>query len=335
MMHKKLSSTLKTATHILIIQAENPDGDSLGASLGLESILENSNIKTTMYCAVNIPKYLRYFSGWDRVTDIWPNSFDAAIIVDTSSAALLEKTLTPSRKSKLESVPTFIFDHHETKSTLSENFISITDSKAVATCELVYDIAKSLDLTVNPDAATPLAAGILSDSLGLTTPNTTAESIRRLADMVELGASLNEIETRRHEYMKKSKEILGYKGRLLQRIEYHLDNQLALIHIPWEEIEEYSDQYNPSVLVLYEMRLVEDVKVAVALKTYPDGKITGKIQCNPDAPVAETVAGYFGGGGHLFAAGFKVYDEHIETVKQELLTATFKSLEKVKTDEAI
>ena len=60
------------------------------------------------------------------------------------------------------------------------------------------------------------------------------------------------------------------------------------------------------------MRLVEGVKVAVAIKTYPDGKLTGKIRCDSSAPIAEKIAGYFGGGGHFFAAGFRTYDMSYE-----------------------
>ncbi len=57
--------------------------------------------------------------------------------------------------------------------------------------------------------------------------------------------------------MKKSAEILAYKGRLIERIEIFLDGVSRSFHVPWEEIQEFSDQYNPSVLVLDEMRLVK------------------------------------------------------------------------------
>ncbi|HTJ73337.1 MAG TPA: hypothetical protein VL481_01970, partial [Verrucomicrobiae bacterium] len=124
-------------------------------------------------------------------------------------------------------------------------------------------------------------------------------------------------------FMKKSPEILAYKGELIGRIEYFLDGKLALIHIPWEDIQQYSDQYNPSVLVLDEMRLVEGVELGVAIKTYPDGKVTGKLRGN--LPIAEEVAGYFGGGGHKYAAGFRVYEEY-DKIVPELLTATEKAL---------
>ena len=123
--------------------------------------------------------------------------------------------------------------------------------------------------------------------------------------------------------MKKSADILAYKGRLLERIEYSLDGQLATVHIPWEEIAEFSDQYNPSVLVLDEMRLVIGVKIAIAFKTYPDGKLTGKIRSN--YPIAEQVAGFFGGGGHKYAAGFRVFESY-DKIMTELIGATDKAI---------
>ena len=67
------------------------------------------------------------------------------------------------------------------------------------------------------------------------------------------------------------------------------------------------------------MRLVEGVRIAVAVKTYPDGKVTGKIRCSSDSPIAERVAGYFGGGGHKLAAGFRTYDTTYEEVVRELV----------------
>jgi phosphoesterase RecJ-like protein len=122
--------------------------------------------------------------------------------------------------------------------------------------------------------------------------------------------------------MRKPADILAYKGDLIGRIEYHLDGRLATVHIPWEDIQTYSDRYNPSVLVLDEMRLVEGVEIAVAIKTYPDGKLTGKIRSNQ--PIADQVAGYFGGGGHSYSAGFKVNDT-LAAIMPELLTAVTKA----------
>jgi len=231
---------------------------------------------------------------------------------------------TPGITSFLESHPVVVLDHHKnTTDDLPFEHEFVNNDTAVSTSESIYEMAMEAGWSINPQAAENMLIATLADSLGLTTQNTTAKSYQVAADLVKLGANPAEIETRRREYMKKPAEILEYKGRLIERIQYSLDGQLATVHIPWEEIEQYSDKYNPSVLVIDEMRLVEGVQVAVAFKTYPDGKITGKLRCN--LPVAGAIAGYFGGGGHSYSAGFKLY-ESLETVMSELITATDKAL---------
>jgi phosphoesterase RecJ-like protein len=317
---------VKQASRILVIQAENPDADSLGSALALEEMLGDFGKKVALFCAVEVPKYLRYTHGWDRVTDIFPSQFDLWIIVDTSSRTLLDKTFgDPAVRARLEKTPGIIFDHHgevsEETSLPTElpQAVYINEPDSVATAELLTLWAEAAKLSINQVAAEHLVIAILGDSLGLMTEATTSRTVRTVADLMDRGAKLHEIDDRRREFGKKSPEILTYKGRLLQRVEYLLNDQLALVHIPWEEIEQYSDQYNPAILVTEEMRQVSGVKVIIALKTYPDGKITGKIRTNPGSPVGDKIAAHFGGGGHPYAAGFKVYDDNYDGIKHELI----------------
>jgi phosphoesterase RecJ-like protein len=320
----EIISRIQQSKRVIVIQAENPDGDSLGSSLALEEILSDIGKDVRLYCPVEMPKYLRYFTGWDRVTNDFDNSADLAIIVDTSADILLSKVLeTPGVRHYLESHPVIVIDHHTTQSTLSFEHIPLFEP-AISTSEVIYRLSTSAGWNINQQAAEHLLGAQLADSLGLSIQTVSPESYRIAAELTELGAHVATIEERRREFMKKSPEILRYKGELIGRIEYYLDGRLATVHIPWEDIQAYSDQYNPSVLVLDEMRLVENVEVAVAIKTYPDGKLTGKLRSN--LPVAETIAGYFGGGGHPYAAGFRVYDTH-EKVLGELVDAAMKVLD--------
>lgn len=322
-MYENAKQLIDSAQKIIVIQAENPDGDSVGSSVALEELLGDLGKDVVLYCPVEVPKYLRYIHGWDRVVSDFDTSAELAIIVDTAADVLMSKVLeTPGVRSFLESHPVLVIDHHTTASNLSFPHTMLS-TDAVATAEVLYELALTSHWKINQQAAENLMIAVMSDSLGLTTQNVSSHTYSVCAKLADLGASNATIEERRREFMKKSPEILAYKGKLIGRIEYLLDGKLALVHVPWEDIQKYSDQYNPSMLVLDEMRLVDGVEIGVAIKTYPDGRLTGKIRAN--IPIAETVAGYFGGGGHAYAAGFRVY-ENYDKIVSELINATDKAL---------
>ena len=314
---------IEKASKITIIQAENPDGDSLGSALALEEILGEVGKEVQLFCPVDIPKYLRYFSGWDRISDnLWPS--DLFVIVDTASQILLSKIWeNPLYRNLLEKTPILVIDHHTDATPDLEFSHEIILKEASSCAEVIFDFAKNSGFEINQQAAEHLMGAILSDTLGFSTQNVSPETFEIASQLTKLGASTAKIEEARREFSKKSPEILEYKGELIRRIEYFLDGKLAVVHIPWDEIKKYSDKYNPSVLVIDEMRLVEGVEVCVAIKTYPDGKLTGKVRTN--SPVAADIAGYFGGGGHAYAAGFRVYEKYDEILR-ELLVSTEKVL---------
>jgi len=107
-----------------------------------------------------------------------------------------------------------------------------------------------------------------------------------------------------------------------------LDNgRIAAISIPQEELDKYSPLYNPPMLVLDDMRLARGTDLAVAFKTYRDGKITAKIRCNFGIGIADKLAEHFGGGGHPYAAGFKIQGgRELSDLKREFVEVASKLL---------
>ena len=328
----ELHNLISQSEKIVVIQADNPDGDSIASSLALEAILTDIGKEVSMYCGVDIPGYLRYLNGWDRVVNQLPNEFDLSIIVDTSSLLLLESLQKSGQINWLRSKPSIVIDHHKSEATI--DFAKIYNDPAAASCtEVIYHIAKENKWTIPIDAAEFIAVGILSDSLGLISESTSAKTIHAVADLVDSGVSLAKLDNIRRQFQKKQPELLKYKGRLLERVEYSEDNRIAHITIPWDEIEKYSPLYNPPMLVMDEMRQVENAQIAIAFKTYPDGRITGKIRANYGYGVADKLAEHFGGGGHIYASGFRVTDgRKIDQIKQEVFQLTSELLDKIKND---
>ena len=290
------------ANTIVVLQADNPDGDSLGSALALEAIFSEMGKRVVLVCAVDIPAHLRYLSGWDRVVKEVPNQFDATVIVDTSSETLFENET--MGLSWVKAKPSIVLDHHGETQGISFATVTVNEP-VVATGELIYKIAKDLEWPLPLDACEFITSAIMSDSLGLTTDATTPETFSIMAELVKSGVDIPKLDQARRELMNKEPELISYKGELLQRIVFSLGGAIARIDIPWKEIEYYSPMYNPTMLVIDDMRMTKGVRIAIGYKIYTDGKITAKIRCNYGYGVAANIAKKFGGGGHPYAAGFK------------------------------
>jgi phosphoesterase RecJ-like protein len=273
-----ISEIIDSAKNIVVVQADNPDADSVASALALEQILGDIGKEVTLYCGVDLPSYLHYLPGSDRVVTELPKQFDLSIIVDTSSETLLEKLSKTGAKSWLAAKPSIVIDHHATQPTITFAKI-IFNHKAVATGELIFELSSQLGWNINIEAKNLLTYAILSDSLGLMSEATTARSIQT---------------------------------------------------IPWEEIEKYSPLYNPPMLVIDDMRLSRDTAVAIAFKTYRDGKVTAKIRSNYGSSISDKLAEHFGGGGHPYAAGFKITGgKPYEDIKRETIEKATRLLDEL------
>jgi phosphoesterase RecJ-like protein len=323
----QIASIINGAHKIVIMQADNPDGDSLGSALALEHILADMGKEPFLYCAVHIPDYLHHMPGWDRVSEEFPVQFDATIIVDTSADSLFGVFNDSAYRSLVAKRPCIVLDHHDVMPDIPYATV-VLSPRAVATGEVIYELTRTYDWVVNPEAGKLLVSSIMSDSLGLTSEGTTARSIHIVGELVEQGVSIAELENSRRELMRKSPELTAYKGELLQRIEYFGGGRIAVVHIPWPEIEKYSHAYNPSMLVIDDMRHTTGVEVAIAFKTYKDDKVTAKIRCNYGVTIGGDLAKHFGGGGHPYASGFKIQNgKTYQAIKQEAIDTAQQLLE--------
>lgn len=316
----KIAEIIKAAYKIVIIQAENPDGDSLGSALALEHILGDLGKEPLLYCAVDVPTYLRYLPGWDRVERELPAQFDASIIVDASTMTLFEH-LGQAEQKRLSSKPCIVLDHHETVENLVPfATVTINDYKRSSAGELIYALCKQLGWKVSVAAQECLMTSILGDTQGLSNQLASAETYRIMAEFVENGVDRPQLEEKRREYSKMQPEIFRYKAELIRRSEFAADGKLAFVSIPQNEINQYSPLYNPAPLIQNDMLQTVGVEIAVVFKVYEGGKITGAIRCNPSAPIAAELAEHFGGGGHKFASGFKITDGRgLNEIKNECL----------------
>ena len=323
-MLEKIAATLDAANHIVVIQADNPDADSIGSALALEEILSEQGKQVSLYCGVQMPEYLRYLEGWDRVSPELPRQFDASIVVDASTYTLLDKLSETSEFALVKSKPCIVLDHHATV----ENPLDFTDLKIVegdlsSTGELIFSLSTSLGWSITPRAADYIMAAVLGDTQGLMNELTTAATYRLMADLTDMGANRPKLEELRREYSKMPEVIYKYKGMLIGKTEFAVDGKVALVHVPQEEINTYSPLYNPAPLIQFDTLQVKGVVLSIVLKSYDDGRVTGSLRSNSGYPISGELAKQMGGGGHDYASGFKATNtSYVEIKKRCLEVAT-------------
>jgi bifunctional oligoribonuclease and PAP phosphatase NrnA len=314
---QKLVSESKT---ILVLQPEKPDTDSIGTSLALEQILGDLGKEVIMYCQDPVPDYLRIFNGWDRISDQFPPRFDITLAVDFGDPQQMERTLA-KHGTALQSKPFIILDHHKTRKPMAFPSIDIIDPETAATGELVVKICNVLGWDINLEAAQAIVPAILADTLGLSTPTTTAQTVDTVAQMVRIGVDLSDLRRRREIAGALDPEILKYKGELLQRVEYFAEGRIALVVITPAELKLYAEKHDPADLINQEIRTVKGVQIAAIMRDY-DSSLYGrkiKISMRANVPIAALAAAHFGGGGHDQAAGCTVEGRQPDDVKTELV----------------
>jgi phosphoesterase RecJ-like protein len=305
----QIQHLVAAAQHIVIMQADNPDADSLGSALALEHILGDLGKKTWLYCAVDMPGYLHYLPGWDRVNNELPSTIDLSIIVDASTITLFEKFEQSVNRGWVASKPCIVLDHHQGVSNLIPfATVMINDATKSSAGEVIYSLSRDCGWVISLPAQECVLTAILGDTQGLSNNLARPATYRIVADMIDAGIDRPKLEDARREFSKMPLEIFRYKADLIARTELSADGRLATVTIPYQEIKEYSPLYNPAPLIQGDMLQTRGVRATVVFKVYQDGRITGAIRCNPGGAIGVELAEHFGGGGHPYASGFKVVD---------------------------
>jgi phosphoesterase RecJ-like protein len=238
---------INTAQKIVIVQADNPDADSLGSALALDHILADMGKQPVLYCGVDMPGYLHYMQGWDRVEKELPPTFDSSIIVDASTMSLLERLIQSGQQTWLAAKPCLVLDHHETVDNIIPfSQVMVNDSLRASTGELIYLLAKQLDWAMSIEAQEYLMASILGDTQGLSNQLASAETYRVMAAMTEIGVNRPALEEKRRLYSRMPQIIYKYKAELIKRTEFDHEGRVATVVVTQPEINKFSPLYNPA-----------------------------------------------------------------------------------------
>jgi len=304
-----LIQRLQQTNRILLITHVSPDSDAIGSTLGLTHALRQLGKTVTPSCADAIRDRFDLLPGHAEVVTQASGEFDLVVALDCGDELRLGSVWTdlPDPKPFLINV-----DHHI--SNIHFGKINWVDPSAASTAEMVLQIVDQLGVTLTQEIATCLLYGILGDTLGFRTPNTTPRQLQYAERCMTAGASL--YESIDQQFNRRSQALVCLWGKAIAVMK--IKDRIAYTAISKVMREacgiSLSDVNLSSFLVS-----MNEVDRAAVLVEKDDGQVEISLRAKRGCNVSDAAVA-LGGGGHTLAAGATI-DGPLDAATKRVLTA--------------
>jgi len=304
----EINAKIASAKNILIVAHVRPDGDAIGALLGLGLALQDSGKTVQMVLNDGLPASFRHLPGSEQVKKEVQGQPDLFITVDCADFKRTGRHFENYRK------PDINIDHHVTNEKFGQ--INLIEPEAVATSSILTEHLPKWGLTITQAIAANLATGIVTDTLGFRTSNTNPASLRQMALLMETGINMPELYTRA--LVSRSFSAARYWGAGLSSLKT-LDGMVyATMRLTDRKQAGYGG--NDDADLINVISAIEDHTVGMIFVEQRDTVKISWRALQPGVDVSQ-IAKYFGGGGHKAAAGADIAGS-IDEIQPRVLQTT-------------
>ena len=312
MTYQEAAGFLLAHDHYLILTHLRPDGDTVGCAAGLCRALRQAG--KTAYVLSNrevTPLFSPYLEGLLAPEGWQP---DTVVSVDIAARGLFPDHAQPY----LERVDLAI-DHHPSQ----EFFAGETclDAGRAACGELVLDIAEQLG-PITPDIAVPLYVAVSTDCGCFAYGNTTANTHRAAARLIDCGIPLSQL-NKRH-FRTKTLRRLQVESAIVRSMELLDGGRTALAFISLDLLAQTGADERDLDDIANFVGQIEGVCNAATLRELSPGRCKLSLRTDPAVLNANHVCALLGGGGHAAAAGATM-----EGTLQQAREAVLRAIEQV------
>jgi phosphoesterase RecJ-like protein len=297
-----LLEVLRGCGRVVLTSHVRPDCDALGSELGMLGILEAIGKDVRIVNAQSTPAGLKWIDPANRIESLQDGvkkedlaDRDLFLVLDTSAWAQLG-AMGDVAKTMREKV--LVVDHHVSEDDLSDRWFK--DTSAEATARIVYEIGLRLRVPLTERIATPLYAGLSTDTGGFRFPSSSGETFRVAARLVDAGASPPTVY--RELFEQDSIARLHLVGRTLAGAQISHDGRVITSTVRQSDIKEAQALPADTEDLVNLTLAVKGTELAVILIEQPDGRIKTSFRSRSHVD-CNLLAARFGGGGHKAAAG--------------------------------
>ncbi|TAK26217.1 MAG: hypothetical protein EPO26_00680 [Chloroflexota bacterium] len=312
---------LSRAQKIAVICHANPDADCVGGMMALVNQFRDMGRTATAVSPDPMPEILRHVPGASGivVAPFRVGMVDALVSVDAAAAERIEPVAS-SNRDLFGAVPLLNIDHHASNPGFGAE--QIIDPSAASVCELLFSVFLDLKWDISPVVARCLLTGVISDTRGFRTLNTTAHSLKVAGDLIERGAPLTAVSDSVHKYRRANQ--LPVWADVLARSRH--ENGLLWSHLREDEALQRGIPLAELDGIVGFLADTRDASVAVLFTVHTDGRVRVSLRSDGSVDVS-AIAAKWGGGGHRPAAGCTIKSTTFESASADVLGAVTSAIQ--------
>ena len=327
----RIGLMVEQSDRIVVIGHQNPDGDAVGAVLGVSAWLRSMGKNPMMVVPDAFPDFLQWLPMSDNIArydkrkneiDLCIEIADLLICVDFneySRVADMEPVLR-SYKGKVIHI-----DHHIDPAIRAD--IVVSDNTASSTCELVFKIVWQLGDYPRLDKSfhVPIFTGMMTDTGTFEYANAGPDTFIIVGELLKAGVDKAQIhrnvyDTYSHWRLKLTGYVLYQKLRVLKK--YHA----SYFILTKEELSRFHFIKGDAEGLVNLPLQMKGHKLSISLRedtvrpntVWVSARSVGNIPCN------KICARFFNGGGHLNASGGRLECSIIEA--EDIVNKAIESL---------
>ena len=316
----KTKIEIENADNIVIITHVGPDGDAMGASLGLWHFLMTIEKTPQVIVPTPFPNFLAWMPGANKTlvykfdkekADEHIQKADLIFLLDFNAASRMDKMADAVLASKARKV---MIDHHLQPENIANIIISYPEISS--TSELIFRLICRMGhfSDINLGCAECIYTGMMTDTGGFTYNSNHEEIYSIIYELIKLGVDKDDIYRRVYNTFSADRmRLMGYC--LYKKMKIYPEYQAALITLTQRELHEFNYDNGDAEGFVNIPLSIQGINFTVFMREDPD-KIKVSLRSQGSFPTNKFAAEIFGGGGHLNASGGESFTSLDEAVRK-------------------
>jgi len=305
----EIKDRLGEAKKIVIASHVRPDGDAIGSLLGIGLALRNAGKSVQMILADGVPSSFKYLEGSKFIEKEPKGGHDTFITVDCAdfkrTGSIFENF----------GQPDINIDHHKTNEKFGK--LNLIEAEEVATSAILASHLPEWGFAITQPIAAALLTGIITDTLGFRTSNTTPEALRQAAMLMETGVNMPEIYMR--SLVRKTFPAAKYWGAGLSSLQSKNGIVWGTLTIADRKSAGYGGNDDADLINM--ISAIDGNKVGMIFVEQSNHHVKISWRAMEAGVDVSKIAKHFKGGGHAAAAGADIAGGLAE-VQSEVLKVT-------------